>query len=97
MTAPIPFLDLKAQQARIAADLRRRIDAVLAHCQFILGPEVRAFETALASTYAAQEDVHIVPATSSVPSSPAMYNAKMTVRVPDEKPSASMVSTRRLR
>ena len=27
---PIPFLDLKAQQARIAVDLRRRIDAVQA-------------------------------------------------------------------
>jgi len=34
---PVPFLDLKAQQARIAADLRIRLDRVLAHCQFILG------------------------------------------------------------
>lgn len=50
MTAPspIPFLDLKAQQARIAADLRRRLDAVLAHCQFILGPEVAELEETLA-------------------------------------------------
>ena len=46
---PVPFLDLKAQQARIAADLRRRIDAVLAHCQFILGPEVAELEAALAA------------------------------------------------
>lgn len=45
---PVPFLDLKAQQARIAADLRRRIDAVLAHCQFILGPEVAELEQTLA-------------------------------------------------
>jgi len=30
MTA-VPFIDLKAQQARIATDLRRRIDGVLAH------------------------------------------------------------------
>lgn len=45
---PIPFLDLKAQQARIAADLRRRLDAVLAHCQFILGPEVAELEAELA-------------------------------------------------
>ncbi len=51
MTAPepIPFLDLKAQQARIAPELRRRLDAVLAHCQFILGPEVAELEAALAS------------------------------------------------
>ena len=47
--APIPFLDLKAQQARISADLRRRIDAVLAHCQFILGPEVAELEATLAA------------------------------------------------
>src|ERR1700744_2961212 len=46
--APIPFLDLKAQQQRIATDLRRRLDAVLAHCQFILGPEVRELEAELA-------------------------------------------------
>jgi UDP-2-acetamido-2-deoxy-ribo-hexuluronate aminotransferase len=45
---PIPFLDLKAQQGRIAADLRRRIDAVLAHCQFVMGPEVAELEAALA-------------------------------------------------
>jgi len=44
----IPFLDLKAQQARIAADLRTRLDAVLAHCQFILGPEVAELEAELA-------------------------------------------------
>ncbi len=46
--SPIPFLDLKAQQARIAVDLRRRLDAVLAHCQFILGPEVAELEAELA-------------------------------------------------
>jgi len=46
---PIPFFDLKAQQARIATDLRVRLDAVLAHCQFILGPEVAELERALAA------------------------------------------------
>ena len=44
----IPFLDLKAQQARIAPRLRPRLDAVLAHCQFVLGPEVAELEEALA-------------------------------------------------
>ena len=47
---PIPFLDLKAQQARIATDLRRRLDTVLEHCQFVLGPEVRELEAELAKT-----------------------------------------------
>ena len=44
----IPFLNLKAQQARIASRLRPRLDAVLAHCQFVLGPEVAELEEALA-------------------------------------------------
>jgi UDP-2-acetamido-2-deoxy-ribo-hexuluronate aminotransferase len=46
--APIPFLDLKAQQSRIGPALRDRLDAVLAHGQFILGPEVAELETRLA-------------------------------------------------
>lgn len=47
--AAIPFLDLKAQQARIAPALRTRIDAVLAHGQYILGPEVAELENRLAA------------------------------------------------
>ncbi len=47
MTA-IPFIDLKTQYARIEEDVRRRIDAVLASGQFILGPEVRELEKRLA-------------------------------------------------
>ncbi len=48
MTA-IPFLDLKAQQARIEPELRRRLEAVLQHCQFVLGPEVAELEQTLAA------------------------------------------------
>lgn len=44
----IPFLDLHRQKAHIAADLDRRMAAVLAHGQFILGPEVAELEAALA-------------------------------------------------
>ena len=43
---PIPFLDLAAQQRRIAGPLRARLDRVLAHCQFVLGPEVAELEAA---------------------------------------------------
>jgi dTDP-4-amino-4,6-dideoxygalactose transaminase len=46
--SPIPFLDLQAQRARIGSILRERLDAVLAHGQFILGPEVAELETRLA-------------------------------------------------
>ena len=45
----VPFLDLPAQQARIAPELRKRMDAVLTHCQFILGPEVAELEEELAA------------------------------------------------
>jgi dTDP-4-amino-4,6-dideoxygalactose transaminase len=48
MPSPIPFIDLRAQRQRIEPDLRRRMDAVLEHGQFILGPEVAEFEQRLA-------------------------------------------------
>lgn len=64
--APIPFLDLKAQQARIAQDLRRRIDAVLAHCQFILGPEVTELEQALAQFCGARHCVAVSSGTDAL-------------------------------
>nr|WP_294523999.1 DegT/DnrJ/EryC1/StrS aminotransferase family protein [uncultured Rhodopila sp.] len=62
----IPFLDLKAQQARIAADLRRRIDTVLEHCQFILGPEVRELEAELAKFCGAKHCVSVSSGTDAL-------------------------------
>jgi dTDP-4-amino-4,6-dideoxygalactose transaminase len=64
--APIPFLDLRTQQARIAADLRRRLDAVLAHCQFILGPEVAELEAALAAFCGAAHCVGVSSGTDAL-------------------------------
>ncbi len=67
MTQPaIPFLDLKAQQARIAPELRRRIDGVLAHCQFILGPEVAELEHELATFCGAQHCVAVSSGTDAI-------------------------------
>ena len=68
MTAvkPIPFLDLKAQQARIIADLKPRIDAVLAHCQFILGPEVIELEKQLAAFVGAKHCVSVSSGTDAL-------------------------------
>ena len=63
---PIPFLDLKAQQARIATDLRRRLDAVLAHCQFVLGPEVKELEDALAAFCGAKHCVGVSSGTDAL-------------------------------
>jgi UDP-2-acetamido-2-deoxy-ribo-hexuluronate aminotransferase len=62
----IPFLDLKAQQARISADIRRRIDAVLEHCQFILGPEVAELEAELARFCGAKHCVGVSSGTDAI-------------------------------
>ena len=48
ITPTVAFLDLAAQQARLGASLRQRISTVLAHGQFILGPEVAELEQKLA-------------------------------------------------
>ncbi len=48
ITPTVAFLDLAAQQARLGASLRQRISTVLAHGQFILGPEVGELEQKLA-------------------------------------------------
>jgi UDP-2-acetamido-2-deoxy-ribo-hexuluronate aminotransferase len=63
---PIPFLDLKAQQARIATDLRRRLDTVLEHCQFILGPEVRELEAELAKFCGAKHCIGVSSGTDAL-------------------------------
>lgn len=44
----IPFIDLAAQQARIRERLDARIAAVLDHGKYIMGPEIRELEAALA-------------------------------------------------
>lgn len=43
----IAFIDLKQQFERVETQIRQRIDTVLAHGQYILGPEVRELEVAL--------------------------------------------------
>ena len=60
------FIDLKAQQARIAGELRRRLDGVLAHCQFILGPEVAELESDLAKFCGAKHCVAVSSGTDAL-------------------------------
>lgn len=45
----MPFIDLKSQFKELEADIRARMDAVLAHGQYIMGPEVRELEEKLAA------------------------------------------------
>src|SRR6202789_3549952 len=63
---PIPFLDLKAQQARIAVVLRRRLDTVLEHCQFVLGPEIAELEQELARFCGAKHCVSVSSGTDAL-------------------------------
>lgn len=46
---PIPFIDLQAQRARIAARIDAAIAKVLAHGAFVMGPEVAELERKLAA------------------------------------------------
>ncbi len=48
MADMIPFIDLAAQRVRIRDDLDRRLDKVIEEGRYILGPEVKDFETRLA-------------------------------------------------
>ncbi len=49
MTDSLPFIDLKAQYARLKPEIDRNIARVLEHGRFIMGPEVAALEEALAA------------------------------------------------
>uniref|UniRef100_A0A8J4HB03 DegT/DnrJ/EryC1/StrS family aminotransferase n=1 Tax=Acidicaldus sp. TaxID=1872105 RepID=A0A8J4HB03_9PROT len=64
--APIAFLDLKAQQRRLGSGLRARIEAVLAHGQFILGPEVAELEARLAAFCGAAHCVAVSSGTDAL-------------------------------
>ncbi|MGP9813671.1 DegT/DnrJ/EryC1/StrS family aminotransferase [Rhodopseudomonas sp. NSM] len=48
-TDPVPFVDIGAQRRRIGQSIDDAVGRVLAHCQFIGGPEVAEFEAKLAA------------------------------------------------
>jgi UDP-2-acetamido-2-deoxy-ribo-hexuluronate aminotransferase len=56
---PIPFVDLKAQYALIRDDIHERIDRVLDHGKYILGPEVSEFEEKLGKLTGAKHVVGV--------------------------------------
>ena len=64
--APIRFLDLLAQQRRLEPGLGERLAAVLAHGQFVLGPEVGALETQLATLCGARHCVGVSSGTDAL-------------------------------
>ncbi len=57
MSTPIPFIDIKAQQARIQTSLDRRLKAVLTHGKYIMGPEIAELEKELSSFCGAEHTI----------------------------------------
>jgi len=55
----IPLFDLQRQRLRLERELRERMEAVLAHGQFILGPEVDALEKRLAAFAGASDCIAV--------------------------------------
>jgi dTDP-4-amino-4,6-dideoxygalactose transaminase len=60
-TDNIPFIDVAAQRRRLGPAVDEAVARVLAHCQFINGPEVTALEAALAAYSGAK---HVVTCAS---------------------------------
>jgi len=63
---PIPFIDVAAQRRRLGAAIDTAVAKVLNHCQFILGPEVRAFEAELAAFCGARHAVTCASGTDAL-------------------------------
>lgn len=64
--SPLPFVDLKAQQARIKPALDARMAAVLEHGRYINGPEVGELEAALAERTGARHAVACASGTDAL-------------------------------
>jgi UDP-2-acetamido-2-deoxy-ribo-hexuluronate aminotransferase len=60
------FIDLKSQQARIAADLDARIKTVLAHGRYVLGPEVAELEERLADYVGVRHCIGVASGTDAL-------------------------------
>jgi dTDP-4-amino-4,6-dideoxygalactose transaminase len=63
---PIPFIDLAAQRRRLGKSIDEAVSRVLAHCQFINGPEVTALEKALADFSGAKHVVSCASGTDAL-------------------------------
>ncbi len=64
--APIPFIDVAAQRRRLGRAIDEAVARVLGHCQFIQGPEVRAFEADLAAFCGARHAIGCASGTDAL-------------------------------
>jgi dTDP-4-amino-4,6-dideoxygalactose transaminase len=63
---PIPFIDVAAQRRRLGSAVDDAVGRVLAHCQFVQGPEVRAFEADLAAFCGAKHAIGCASGTDAL-------------------------------
>ena len=70
-TAPIPMLDVVAQNAPLEEGIRAAFDRVFTSGRFIMGPEVQALEEELAAYLGATHAIGVSSGTGA--SSSAMY------------------------
>ena len=63
---PIPFIDLAAQRRRLGKSIDEAVSRVLAHCQFINGPEVARHEAELATFSGARHVVSCASGTDAL-------------------------------
>ncbi|MEJ2626324.1 MAG: DegT/DnrJ/EryC1/StrS family aminotransferase [Pseudolabrys sp.] len=63
---PVPFIDVAAQRRRLGTAIDTAVTRVLDHCQFILGPEVRACEAELAAFSGAKHAVTCASGTDAL-------------------------------
>ena len=80
----IEFIDLKAQYAVLRDEIARRMQKVLDHGQYIMGPEVKELEAALAAHSGARHCVTVASGTE------ALLIALMTL---DLKPDDEVITT----
>jgi len=63
---PIPFVDISAQRRRLGTALDEAVGRVMAHCQFIGGPEVAQLEAELAAYCGAKHVVSCASGTDAL-------------------------------
>jgi UDP-2-acetamido-2-deoxy-ribo-hexuluronate aminotransferase len=66
VTAALPFIDLKAQYAQLKPSIDARIQRVLDHGQYIMGPEVKELEDQLAAYTGAKHCITVSSGTEAL-------------------------------
>ena len=62
----VPFVDLKRQYRKLAAEVEKAVQETLSNCAYIMGPEVRAFEEAFAEYSRAAHAVGVANGTDAI-------------------------------